>query len=31
MKLNVLYHNHTEFLTSYMEVVPGEGDVARRR
>ena len=24
MKLNVLYHNHTEFLTSYMEVVPGE-------
>ena len=21
MKLNVLYHNHTEFLTSYMEVV----------
>ena len=28
MKLNVLYHNHTEFLTSYMEVVPGEGDVA---
>ena len=28
MKLNVLYHNHTEFLTSYMEVVPGEDEDA---
>lgn len=28
MKLNVLYHNHTEFLTSYMEVIPGEDEDA---
>ncbi|WP_418994347.1 SdrD B-like domain-containing protein [Adlercreutzia equolifaciens] len=26
MKLNVLYHNHTEFLTSYTEIVPGEDE-----
>ena len=26
MKLNVLYHNHTEFLTSYTEIVPGESE-----